>query len=338
MSVRRPVIILLVLLTALNPLSIAAAQSEQQAQGTFTIGNVAPVIVSVDVFMADETTPTTTLTPTQEFAIRVVVQDNNGWDDISRVRVVLLYDSQGNASVGTISFDDPNYQATFEWTPSGGFTLIGPTGSTWAINTTASSATNSSSTELVLWFHVIIGKVAIEADGSNTDWDIIVDVSDFSGATSSANLIGLAMAWYGEISLSTNQVDWGALNLGDTDVGYTNMNTNPVTMTIITNGVSYEVDIRATSPWVGQTTNDNATLSTDTVLSSGEFMLKANTENNTTGAIQVVTTYSALVTNAPGPTNETGDPYQLYMWISVATTGLRPDTYVGTIFVQVIRV
>ncbi len=326
-------LVLLVLLFV-SPLSMLAANSAQTSStGQFTVNN-SPTSVSFTLYQSDETTQTKTMAPQVEFALKITISDLNSLQDIASITVILFYDTNAS-SVGTPpTSDDPATRATYKWDPTNGWQLVGPTGSTWGINLTASKApANLSQTTGDWWLHFIPGKVAHEADGTNDDWDIIVQVTDTSGNTYEASDFGYTMLWYGEISISTTTIDFGAGLPGD-QLGPQSYN-----LTLIANG-NYSVQTMADAQWTtsaGQTAN----LDTDGTLSLGEFQLATDDDSTydpPNDTMLVTNTYATIPGHSqdPGPTTETGTVLTLYSWLTIGN-GLLPGTYTGKIYFQIVN-
>ncbi len=333
---KKPILLLIILLASIIAPIIQVKGAETSATGQYTVNNVAPTI-SIALYESDETTSTTTLSPQLEYALKITISDSNSLQDVAQITVILFYDTN-NSAVGTPpASDDPATRATYQWDPTNGWQLVGPTGSTWGINTADSRAPSDLTvTQGDWWLHFIPGKVAHEANTDATDdWDIIVEVTDTSGNVYSASTYGLTMLWYGEISINTTTLDFGSLDPG---AAASPSNGLPHALTLIANG-NYAVQTKSDPTW---STSDGytATLDTDGALAEGEFQLITDDDRtlDETDSLLVTDVYQTIPGHESdaGPTAEAGVSLSLYSWVQLGN-GLMPGTYTGTIYYQIIN-
>ncbi len=333
---RASILILLIILLSLAVPVINVYGAETSVTGQYTVNNVAPTI-SLTLYESDGTTTTTTLSPQLEYALKITISDSNSLQDVAQITVILFYDTNNTAVGIPPASDDPATRATYQWDPVNGWQLVGPTGSTWGINTASSSAPSDLTvTQGDWWLYFTPGKVAHEANtGGTDDWDIIVEVTDTSGNTYQASMYGLTMLWYGEISISVSTINFGSLDPG---AAATPAQENPYTLTLIANG-NYTVQAKADATW-STTEGYTAALDVDGTLSDGEFQLVTDDDSlfDEADSLLVTDTYQTIPGHESdvGPTAETGATLSLYSWVQLGN-GLMPGTYTGAIYYQIIN-
>ena len=302
----------------------AIADTEGSSEGSFELGNAAPSVTAVALYESDESTSASQMTPPTEYVVKIDVSDSNTLNDIDQITVVIKKDGYSGS-------DDVHNQATYKWTPSGGWELVGPTSTGWSLQTskTPGDLTVTSDT---WWLHFKPSKVATEAN-----WDIEVTADD--GTTTDTDSVqDTPMLLYVEISAVDASYSFGNVNLGTTENNITEPSDGNIQVTAIANG-AYKLESKTNTTWTGQNTSDEATVNSSSgTLDDGEIRLIDNAANSYSGgtnvptsAYQTIAGYSSL----SGPTGESGASHDIYQWLDVASEGLLPDTYQGTYYVQI---
>jgi len=324
----------LTMILALVP-GVALAAEEGSTTGSFQAGNGDPTVSAVGIYLTNHTTVVTSMSPQTEYAVKVTVTDNNTLADLSTVKVTIFYDSDGDDDAG----DRPtsgNTQTGAILTCTVGVTpswSIDPSASTtWSQNATASVQPTLTDMSGDFWFHFKPGKVATEA----TDWDAYADADDGEGGTHGTLYDGsdYDMNWYGEVTVTGGPVSFGAVTLGQTDIPCT----SPVSTTYISNG-NYAEQIKTDdgsgdAQWTGAASN--VALEETNTPGAGEFVLKADDDNNLTDAVQVKESDYTDIAADEGQTGESGDlTTGNTLWLSLGSTGILPGTYNGTIYYRI---
>ena len=302
----------------------AMAGTEGSSTGSFNLGNAAPQVTAVALYESNESTPASQMTPPTEYAVKIDVSDSNTLNDIDEITVVIKKDGYSDS-------DDVHNQATYKWTPSGGWQLVGPTDTLWSLET-SSEPDDLNATDGTWWLHFKPSKVATEAN-----WDINVTVNDGT-ATDTGSVQDIPMLLYVEISAVDASYSFGNVNLGTTENNITQPTDGNIQVTAIANG-AYKLESKTNTTWTGQNTSDEATVNSSSgTLDDGEIRLIDNAANSYSGgtnvptsAYQTIAGYSSL----SGPTDESGASHDIYQWLDVASKGLLPDTYQGTYYVQI---
>jgi len=301
----------------------AMADTTDSSEGSFNLGNAAPS-VTVALYESDESDPANEMTPPTEYAVKIDVSDSNTLNDIDEIKVVIKKDGySGN--------DDVHNQSTYNWTPSGGWQFVGPTGTGWSLETNKTPG-DLNATSGTWWLHFKPSKVATEAN-----WSINVTVNDGT-ATDTGSVQDIPMRLYVEISAVDASYSFGNVNLGTTENNITDPNDGNIGVTAIANG-AYELNSKTNTTWTGQNTGDVATVNSSSgTLDDGEIRLIDNAANSysdgtnvSTSAYQTIAGYNSL----SGPTDENGALHDIYQWLDVAAEELLPDTYQGTYYVQI---
>ncbi len=362
MKLRVWIIALLITVLAIPVSSPVLADSEASGQGQFSIGNVAPQIVTITLYQSDENTIVdgsgNSMTPQTEYALKIVASDNNGYDDITSI-TVYIYRATDVTGEPTGTFDTQT-EAIYQWTSGSGWTLSnGGASTTWTLETTNSRGPIDVTTvQGTWWLHFKPGKVATEADGTTAFWIIKVVVEDSGGLQDSkkndqesgGSVIQYSMQWYGEIAVDSNDVPF---NFNGVDLGSSN---NPIVtpsegyidVYTISNG-DYKINVKASDTsgandyWVGQNNGDHAVITTSDP-GAAQIRIKINSANDPSTAVAITpqsSGYTTWISSATGPTSDgnaaSGDGVDntAYMWLDVGSSGLSADTYVGAVFFQI---
>ncbi|MDK2464044.1 MAG: hypothetical protein QI223_04645 [Candidatus Korarchaeota archaeon] len=357
---RRPVlaVLLVALLCPMLSPALVSADSESSGQGQFSIGNVAPSIQQIKLYQSDENTIVdgsgNSMTPQQEYALKIVASDGNGYGDITQITVYIYYAT--DVSTNPTGTFDTQQEAIFTWDPSNGWQLSsGGATTTWTVEANSRGPIDVTTIQGTWWLHFKPGKVAKEADGTTAFWIIDVKVQDSGGYTDEkknnveegGSVLQYSMQWYGETAIASSDLpfDFGAVDLGSSNNPMVTPSEGYIDVYVVANG-DYNLKVKATdstganSYWVGQNHGDHATLTTDSP-GDGQIRLKANTANDASSAVAFASTYVALLTGQTGPTddgsaaNGDGTDINVYMWLDVGSSGLIADTYQGLVWFMV---
>jgi len=319
------VVAALTLVASFVPSLVYAATDTGVVPGSFTLGNVAPTIVSIALYDVANS-PAATMDPQSEYYLRLQINDPNSMADLTMIQVYLYYDADGSYSYGTMpSAGQSDNCAVFTWYESGLFTMDAGTSTTWSLVTANCSAPSMLATTGYFDFHFVPGKAALANEGAKGDqWHVYAIVHD---ATNSGTLYltGKTMNWYGEIASISPSIHWSNVSLNSSNA----IADNTVSAIVIANG-NYSGQIKSTSPW---SINGSTNTSLNTMGTPGfnEFSLKADGMGNLSTATQVSTAYLTFF-NIGIPTVETGATYSgNTLWLSLGSSGILPGTYTGVI-------
>ena len=299
-----------------------------EAKGSFTIGgNPMPVVANIELY--DDGTPTDEMTPQSEYELIMTISDESTLSDITELTVVIKErDYSGD--------DCASDQVTYTWTPSGW--SLSPADSTWTIVTAECNVPTLTDTsgDWVLAFKP--GKVARE---DRNGWEFTVTATDSDLQADSGTISGKTMLWYGELTLIDTAYSFGIVNLSDSNMPIISPSDGNIDVESIANG-DYEIKSKSEdwgTPDEGRTALINPTKGT---LSSGQFMLQNEGDANPDKAAFVGSSYAAIpdfpAASLTGPTDVTGVINEIYLWLSVADTGLQVgDEYGGTYYVQIFK-
>jgi hypothetical protein len=260
----------------------------------------APVVTEILIHnAAAEALPTTTtvvpasLTPQQEYDIKVTVTDTDTIDELNNLVVKLWHDSDGNAHVES-DFNsktaDTQTAAIITWTRSGNTAALTPGDTTWSlVGSTLPTAFEGTSFTFV--FRVKIGKVAT-ATTDNAKWQVAAKATDAGSlngyrAYNVSETYGLPMDWYGETTVpQDHEVVWGSLTSGinfNADNAkqrvFSGVDSNVISF--IANG-NYGEQVKAATSWTKVGGGDPVIRNAD-----------AEAENTFALAVDVVDTYDA---------------------------------------------
>jgi len=303
----------------------AVADSHGQSTGTFTLDNSQPTVTAVTLYNETELGTTTSMDPQIEYAVKIEVTDTNTLDDLEKISVVI--EKEGYSGSDCVSD-----KATFNWTSSGGsgsWSMIGP-GGTWNISVSDSKEPGDfGATSGTWWLHFRPGKVAREGN-----WNITATPTDNAGDGTAYTHSGLSMNWYGELAGVDSSFSFGSVALGTSNNAISSGD-GDVDITAISNG-AYELKSKTSASWTSA--NDVASVDTTGSPGVGEIYL-ADNKNNAVGTANAVPTAGyATIANYGSetyPTTDTGDAKAIYVWLSLASEGLRSETYSGTYYLQI---
>jgi len=321
----------LALVLALMP-TMALADTGGSTGGSFTAGADDPTVDAVGIYTADHLSTVTSMGPQTEYAVKVTVSDANSLDNLNTVKVTIFYDADGDDDFSDVPVSgDTQTCAILTWTNPATWAIDPDTDTSWSIedgNCEAPTLTGGSGD---FWFHFKPGKVATEA----LDWDAYA-VADDGGGTPGTRYdsTGYDMNWYGEITVTTDNVVWGSVSPG-LDFGDVGSDQTVTSVKYIANG-AYDEEVAATDTWTGA--SGNATLdATGTCDDANEFSLKADDTATLGSAVPVTASpsYVAIdVTDDLGTPEAGTDVDTNTLWLKLAATFVG-DTYSGTIYYKI---
>jgi len=305
----------------------AMAATDGSSTGSFELGSAAPTVGVVELYDADHNSTVSTLTPTTEFAVKITAGDVNTIADIDAITVVIK--AQGYSGTTT----DVSYNATYRWTTSG-WALIGPTDTQWTCESGIVPADMTAMSDD--WY---VNFKLSEAATSKANWDITVTADD-DESTGTNSKTGIPMDFYAEISAVDTSYSFGGVTLGASGLPIIG-DDQDVDVNVTANG-NFKLYSKSDATWIGNGTGGVATVNPN-ALNSGEIQLcdGKNATFGDGGRVQVdggVGYYWIEdFGNEEGPTAEVGENRGIYQWLSVASSGLLPDTYHGTYYVQILN-
>ena len=305
----------------------AMAATDGSSTGSFDLGSAAPTVTGVELYDAEHNNTVSTLTPTTEFAVKFTAGDTNTIADIDAITVVIKAQNYAGTT------PDVSYNATYQWTASG-WALIGPMDTQWTCESESSEPgvmTDMSGD----WY---LNFKPSEAATCEAHWDITVTAADDGGNTGTNSKLGISMDFYAEISAVDTSYSFGGVTLGESEKQIIG-DDQDLDVNVTANG-NFKLYSKSDATWLGNGTGDVATVNPN-ALNSGEIQLcdGKNATFSDGGRVQVASYYWIEdFGNEEGPTAEVGENRGIYQWLSVASTGLRPDKYQGTYYVQILNI
>ena len=335
--------VLAMLSAMLVPAAVFA--DEDTAGGSFTAGNNAPTITSVEVIPAAGGSPLTSMTPFVAYKAKIVANDINTVDDIDQVRVAIAFDSD-NSDPTADPGETGNTQTLvcLKWVKSGDSWTISPTGgtpaTTWSL--TEGSCTKPDAAGMLLtqgtWeFYFTVGKVATEGTGGAgagvPGWDVFGEVKDEGTPVEMWDDRDLAMTWYGEITVNTVSTSFGDTVALGSDFS-ANVGDTAISIDYIANG-PYDEEIKASTPWTDGTYN--VVLSADDSPGDNEFALKADDTADVGTAVLVLSASFTPIDETGLITDDDGDAVTANnLWLKLGSSQVMSGvSFAGTITYQI---
>lgn len=326
------ILAVLVLLVTLVP-AAAFALTTGESTGSFTVGNVAPTITSVEIIPAGGGSAVTGMTPGVAYKAKIVAGDANTVEDIDQVRVAIVFDgtdADPTADPGEVG--NTQNLACLKWVKSSDTWSISPVGgdTTWSLTPASCTKPGNMSLNTGTWeFYFMVGKVATVGSGGNGNpgWDLFGEVKDEGTPVEAWGDRDLSMDWYGEITVGNSTVDWGSVTPGTGFADGVNEQ-GGISVKYIANG-NYQEQVKSEASWTGIT--QTATFDEGgSCATANEFSLKAYTSDTFGSAVQV-TLAGATIDNAGTQTVEAGNTVATNdLWLKLASV-FTIDTYSGTI-------
>lgn len=299
--------------------------------GSFTPANVSPTVDSVQLWSTVGTpAETTTMTPLEEYNIKVDVTDNNTLNDLTTVKTTVYYDADGTYDAG----DRPgsgNTQtgAILTWTNGGSpaWTIDPSASTTWVVNSGSSSAPTLTDSTGTFEFYFTPSKVASESLEPD-EWHIYAVAND--GTTGDGYQEDREMNWYGEISVS------GTTSFGTVSLGTSGSPSGAVSTTYISNG-AYDEQVKSDTGWVGLTSSGTISLYTSgTNPGSAQFALKADDDATLADAVQVTSASYATIDDSGTQTAESGDTQaNNHLWLWLGSADIPDEEYQGSVYLKI---
>ena len=172
-------------------------------------------------------------------------------------------------------------------------------------------------------------------------WEFSVTATDSEVQSDSGTLGSKTMLWYGELTLIDTAYSFGIVNLGDREMPIISPSDGNIDVKSITNG-DYAIMSKSEdwkTPDEGRTSPINSTTGS---LATGQFRLQNEGDATPDKAAYVGNSYAEIpdftAGSLTGPTDVTGVTNEIYLWLSVADTGLKVgDEYGGTYCVQIFK-
>ncbi len=312
------------LVVCLVPLAYTQAA---EVTGKFTVRARAPEVTALEIYTDKAcTNPASDMTPQVEYYAKATITQVSGLRHLKTVEVYVFYDAQGNdPDPGS---PNPQTCALLRWTADPEAWTIDAGGSvTWTIVTDNCSRPSNLNENTGDWvFAFVVGKVATETPNQD-DWDGMGKATNKNDRTGTRYVRDKEMNWYGEITVSTLEVDWGEVDPG---LRFADSEKTGISATYIANG-DYATTIRGTD-WAG--TSYTATLTeaeAEPPAGDNEFALKANDSANL-GTAKWVKKTDVTINDAGVQTNESGVAVNTNtLWLSLSEN-FEADVYSGAIY------
>ncbi len=290
---------------------------------------------------------TSDMTPLTEYDLDISVTDDNKLSDTHEIDIVIFYDADAGDNGVPGGAWDCDEEAIYKWVDSDTWSMVnGGATTSWNIGGDCITPTLTNTTGT--WTLVFTpGKLAIQSDGSSSEWDIKVTVTDQSSGSANTTICSKTMAAYSEISRDSASITFGAsgVNLGATAYIETPADHNFATQ-VLSNDV-YALQVNTSATW----TKGSDTITLDASGSpdaSGEFGLNIDDADGGSGAPatpQAVTTLAANITGhtadarvatAAGASEATVNQ-DFYMSLILSGSGIPVGAYSGTITFTVVN-
>jgi hypothetical protein len=293
---------------------------------------------------------TSAMTPLTEYDLEIQVTDDNTLADIAQIDIVVFYDANAGDDGTPGGAWDSDEEAVYKWLDDGGGTWSRENGAattTWTIESGDCVQPADMGLTTGTWILAFKpGKLAVESDGTTSEWDIKVTVTDLSAGTTNTTIYSNSMAAYSEISTDEASITFGSgVNLGATAYIDTPADHNFATQVLANDAYALQVNTSATWAKGG----DTITLDTSgTPDASGEFGLNIDDAGDGSGAPttpQAVTTSAANITGhtadsrvstTAGASEATADQ-DFYMSLTLYSDGIPSGAYSGTITFTVVN-
>jgi hypothetical protein len=317
-------LVLSLLLAVMPSLAVFAAESGSSS-GSFTVGGDVPQVNAFQTYSdADCLTTANEFTPQLTYYAKVTVTDANTLNDIQVVTVKIYYDEDTATPLdeSTIVAGAAQTAAILTWTKATGlWTIDAGTPTTWAI-VSGSCVTPTMGDTTGDWiFAFKVGKVATESVG-DAGWEMHARVTDGTFYTHGMYRLGKHVLWYGQITVSTANINFGIVN---TNTGFAD-NVNEVTgitLTTISNG-DFWGQAKSSATWAGVTYSADFD-QTGACSNPNEFSLKVWCDDTFGSAVQITLAGANITTMTQ--TTETGmERTEITLWLRIAAV-FPIDTY-----------
>ena len=268
-----------------------------------------PLVSNVMLFEDDNggtTTQTTQMTPGNEMTLVIEVSYELGFNQIQGVNFYIW----GCTTTSENGNDSPFDHATYQWSNTLGWRLVGPLSSTWTIdegNCKVILVTASTGT-----FKLVFTPGKISRQEEDKNWQISINVQPLGGPFDTIQgKINVSNAFYSEINIDKNV-------FFTSNFAGTNDNPSQLNLNIIANG-TYTLKTRA-----GDFVGEAGTISLPGPLS---YALT----NTVTSQATITTTEQTIGTYSM--TSEEGATQTLYLWLDYPA-GLHSGTYNSQLYLK----
>ena len=304
--------------------------------------NSAPTITSVTLQQSDKTTATSAMTPQTAYNVEIVAGDADTINDINKIDISIFYDANAGDDGTPAGAWDCDQEAIYRWAKSGSTWSMQNSSAvtTWSITTgSCDTPANMSATSGEWNLYFTVGKLAVKSDGSTSEWDVKVMVTDSVSHTVNSTIYSKSMGSYASLSLSNGTINFGSMAMGSTTAIQT-PSSHYVTLQSIANS-AFALGGKSSSPWTNG--SNNVTLNTSgTPGAAGEFALTYDDAGDGSGhptTPQAVTTSTATITghnadvrtSTAADANESTSKTNMYMDCKLYSSSIPYGTYSGTI-------
>jgi len=292
---------------------------------------------------------TDAMTPLTEYDLDIAVTDDNTLADIAQIDIVIFYDANAGDDGTPGGAWDCDEEAIYKWVDDNSGTWSRENGAattTWTLENADCVEPTMSNTTGTWTLAFKPGKLSVESDGSTSEWDIKVTVTDLSSGSANIIIYSKSMAAYSSISTDVGSITFGSgVNLGATAYIDTPADHNFATQVLANDTYALKVNTAAT--WAKG--SDTITLDTSgTPNAAGEFGLNIDDAGDGSGAPttpQAVTTTATAITGhstdarvstTDGASEATSDQ-NFYMSLELYSSGIPSGAYSGAITFTVVN-
>ena len=290
--------------------------------GTLTVGYSPPEVLAVNLYNTSWA-EVSSIDPYVEYWLNVTIRHNNTLYSLENI-TFYFYASGSNWN----SADDPNTHATFVWdNDTKQYSLVGPTGTTWTVNTANCRVPDQSQNTGTFTLAFNASKIALMGT-----WYINVTAWGAQDLSDSLT-ISVTVNFYAEIKLTDTSFQF-SLSVGaengtlsvptDGDIDFSVICNAPYKISFYTDGNwtrdGYEIDITNTNYFIGDD-DSNPTEGTETGINP--FAIHPTPDKATPYASQAVT-----------QDDINGDTYAIYLFQTVPS-GTPVGTYTLILYIEV---
>lgn len=341
-------VVVLVMVAALLSMAapVYAATSTTDVTGNVTANNNAPEALSLTLKVHGGSA-TEAMTPLSEYDLDITLTDDNTLADIHQIDIVVFYDADAGDNGTAGGAWDCDEEAIYKWVDADTWSKEnGAATTTWALGADCVKPTLSATTGT--WTLVFTpGKLAVESNGTASEWDIKVTVTDQSSGSTNTTIYSKSMAAYASISTDVGSITFGSgVDLGATAYIDTPIDHNLATKVLANDAYALKVSTSAT--WVKS--SDTITLdASGTPDAAGEFGLNIDdakhASNNGPATPQAVTTSATAITGHSADVrvattdgvNEATVDQDYYMSLVLYGSGIPSGAYSGTVTFTVVN-
>jgi len=134
---------------------------------------------------------TEAMTPLSEYDLDITLTDDNTLADIAQIDIVVFYDADAGDNGTPGGAWDSDEEAVYKWVDDGGGTWSRENGAattTWTLESTDCTEPTMSNTTGTWTLAFKPGKLAVESNGTASEWDIKVTVTDQSSGSANTTI------------------------------------------------------------------------------------------------------------------------------------------------------